>query len=190
MPETTAAPSLEQGAIDHLRQLVQRANEGDDLALAQLRAFLDAHPQLWQHYGDVARQARAAWTQLIAGQDSLLKEAVERRAQQVREEVGGPEPSPLERLLVDSVVCSWLQSHYSDAAYAQIKPAQATPAILRELREHQQSAQRQHLLAVKQLALVRRLLSLDEPLRIVPRLRKSGKKAPGHADAASETGSG
>jgi hypothetical protein len=48
----------------------------------------------------LARQSQAAWLQLIAGPNLLLRESVERKAEQLRAELAGPEPSPLEGVLV------------------------------------------------------------------------------------------
>jgi hypothetical protein len=39
---------------------------------------LDAHPEAWSSYGDLARRAKAAWLDLIAGEDLLLRESVSR----------------------------------------------------------------------------------------------------------------
>ena len=63
----------------------------------------------------------------------------------------------------------WLQVHYSDAAYAQMKgggPAQHAVALRR-----QDSAQRRYLQAVKALATARRLLRpAPAPVEIATRL--------------------
>jgi hypothetical protein len=40
-----------------------------------------------------------------------------------RSRPGGPDPSPLEKLLVGRVVAGWLQVHYADAPYAQLRGA-------------------------------------------------------------------
>jgi hypothetical protein len=150
---------------------VQRAEQGDEAALPELRVALDANPWCWNRYGDLGRQAQAAWLELIGGKNLMLKESVGRRAEELRAELAGPEPSPLERLLVERVVSCWLQTSYADAAYAQLKgasPAQHTAALRR-----QNSAQQRFVLAVKGLATVRKLLRpglspLDLALRPVP----------------------
>jgi hypothetical protein len=135
---------------------VRRAEEGDESVLPELRAALNVNGWVWQDYGNLGRQSEAAWLQLIAGKNLMLHESTRRKAEQLRAELAGPEPSPLERLLVDRVVACWLQVNYADAAYAQQKgstPAQHTAALRR-----QNSAQQRHLQAAKALAAVRRLL--------------------------------
>ncbi len=172
MPETVEEKGrLGAEATDRLRELVQRAQQGDASVLPELRRVLDANPALWQSWGDLARQAEAAWVRLLAGKDLALGECVQRKLEELRAELGGPEPSPLERLLVERVAACWLQTMYSDAVYAQSK--EATPAVLRELMKRQESSQRRYLDAIKKLALVRKLLKpalspLDLATRPVP----------------------
>jgi hypothetical protein len=142
--------------LEGLQQLVRRAENGDQTVLPELRQVLEQHPELWQRYGDLARQAQAAWLQLIAGPNLLLREAVERKAEELGAELAGHEPSPLERLLVERIVACWVQTQYADAAYAQFQgpsPAQHTAALKR-----QAGAQHRYLYAIRTLATVRKLL--------------------------------
>jgi hypothetical protein len=94
--------------------------------------------------------------QLLCGPNLLLRESLTRKLEELRAELGGPSPSPLERLLVARVLACWLQVHYADTAYAQLKaasPAQHAAALKR-----QNAAQQRYLQAVKALATVRKLL--------------------------------
>jgi hypothetical protein len=144
--------------IERLRDLVARAQAGDASVLPALREALDADPSLWQRCGDLAAQAQAAWLQLLAGHDLLLHESVQRKLEALRVELAGPDPSPLERLVVERILAGWLQVHYADWSYAQARGPQAAPVVLREMQRRQESAQRRYLAALKQLALIRRLL--------------------------------
>jgi hypothetical protein len=137
---------------------VQRAREGDRTVLAELRRLLDQNPRLWQCHGDLAQQAEEAWLRLAAGQDLFLHESLCRKLRDLREELAGPDPSPLEKLLVGRVVACWLQVYYADAVYAQTKDPTVPPATLRELQWRQEAAERRFQAAVKQLAVVRKLL--------------------------------
>jgi hypothetical protein len=159
MSTTTTGPPKQDGedqVLERLQRLVVRAEQGDESVLGELRAALDVNPWVWQRYGDLAQQSQAAWLQLVAGKNLLLLESTRRKAEQLRAELAGPGPSPLERLLVERVVACWLQTNFADASYAQLKgnsPAQHTAALRR-----QNSAQQRYLQAVKALAAVRRLL--------------------------------
>jgi hypothetical protein len=171
MSTTTTAPpkqDSEDPVLERLRKLVQRAEQGDEAALPELRMALDVNPWCWQRYGDLGRQSQAAWLELAGGKNLMLKESASRKAEQLRAELAGPEPSPLERLLVERIVSCWLQTSYADAAYAQLKeasPAQHVAALRR-----QNAAQQRFVLAVKSLATVRKLLQLrpgPSPLQLL-----------------------
>src|SRR5262249_12526326 len=44
-----------------LRELANRASQGSETALANLRTLLDRCPEVWQQMGDLARRAELAW---------------------------------------------------------------------------------------------------------------------------------
>jgi hypothetical protein len=153
------ANEQDAGEIDRLEEPVRRAQQGDVSVLPELQQALDNDASIWRRVGDLAAQSQAAWLQLLAGQDLFLLEAVRRKQEQWRDELAGPNPSPLERLLVEQIVATWLQIHFADATYAQAKDQpHATPAVLRELMKRQESSSRRHLAAIRQLAVVRKLL--------------------------------
>jgi hypothetical protein len=166
---------------------VERAEQGDESVLGELRAALDANPWVWERYGDLGKQSQAAWLQLIAGKNLMLQESTRRKAEQLRAELAGPGPSPLEQLLVERTVSCWLQVHYSDAAYAQLKgnsPAQHTAALRR-----QNSAQQRYLQAVKALATVRKLLRpAPAPVEIATRLGSQERVTAGRRDLSPAQG--
>ena len=83
----------------------QRANLYDQYAL--------------EFYGDLAQTTEIALVQKLAGDQLLFREGLHRRADALRKELLGPHPAPLEKILVDRIVCCWLNANYSDAIYAQ-----------------------------------------------------------------------
>jgi hypothetical protein len=155
---TAPPPNQDPEARARLECLVQRAQQGDEGALAELRRVLDAHPDFWQRYGDLALQAQAAWLHLISGQNVLLREALQRKLDQLKAELAGTDPSPLEKLLVERATATWLQLQYADAAYAQAK-VNSSSAQHQSIQRRQNSAQQRHFQAVKMLVTVRKLLS-------------------------------
>ena len=190
MSTTTTTPPKQDGedqVLEQLQRLVERAEQGDEGVLGELRAALDVNPWVWQRYGDLAKQSQAAWLQLVAGRNLLLLESARRKAEQLRAELAGPAPSPLERLLIERIVATWLQVHYSDASYAQLKgtnPAQHTAALQR-----QNSAQQRYLQAVKSLATVRKLLRpAPTPVEIATRLGSQERVTAGRRDLSPAQG--
>jgi hypothetical protein len=161
--------------LERLQRLVQLAQQGDESALPELRQALDVHPEVWQRYGDLALQAQAAWLQLICGPDLLLREALLRKVAELEAELLDAEACPLQRLLVQQVVATWLQVQYADAVAAQLRssqPAQHTIALRR-----QNSASKRYLQAIRTLATVRtKLRPAVSPLDLV---RGTVKESPG-----------
>ena len=152
-PQAEAGPRQEE---DELARLVARAERGDLTVLPALREALSSHPHVWQEYGDVSLQAEGALVRAAAGRNLLLGESLLFKLRELKAELGGESPSPLERLLVERVSASWLQTAYFDGLLAQA--AGAGEARLKVLRQQQDAAHRRHLAGIKQLALVRKLL--------------------------------
>ena len=139
-----------------LAQLLKKAEAGDRSVLPQLRRVLDGDPDLWRGYGNLAAHAEASLAMLAAGPNLLLAESLKRKLAELKAELGGDSPPPLERLLIERVTATWLQVSYHDTLVAQA--AGAGEARLRALQRLQDAAHRRHLAGIKQLAVVRRLL--------------------------------
>ena len=79
-----------------LARLLQRAEAGDRSVLPQLRQVLDSDDHLWRSYGDLAAHAEASLAMLAAGPNLLLAESLKRKLAELKAELGGESPSPLE----------------------------------------------------------------------------------------------
>lgn len=95
-------------------------------------------------------------------------------ADALRDELAGPSPTPLERLLVDRVVLGY----HADAAAAQAAGRELTPAQLGHLQKRQERAQRSYLAAVKALAVVRKLMQPAGAACVVENRRPVGAADP------------
>ena len=139
-----------------LQELVDRARKGDQAVLPLLREVLDDRPDLWQHAGDLARHAQEAWIKLTAGQDLYIAESLRRRAEELKAELAGPDPTPLERVLSDRAVACWLQVEHASLSYV---GGAADGLRLLEFNDRRQDrAQRRYIQALGALATVRKLL--------------------------------
>src|SRR5262245_15782375 len=67
--------------------------------------------------GDLAKQAQLTLIDKFCGKNLLLKESVTRKLDLLREELAGPNPTPLERLLVERIVACWLHLHHLETIY-------------------------------------------------------------------------
>jgi hypothetical protein len=144
-----------------LRELVGRARQGDVTVLPRLKEFLDSHPQVWEELGDLALHAREALVRLVAGDDLLVGECVRRDLAALESELAGPSPSPLERILVQRIVLCRLQVSQADLEAA--SQDQGLNPHGPHAQRRQDAAHKRLLAAVKQLAVVRKLLAPSLP---------------------------
>ena len=142
--------------LEAIEAMIARARAGDLEVLPELRSFLDTHPQVWQNFGDLARNVMDSWIGLIAGSDLAAGESLARKAAAMKDELAGPAASPLERLLAERIVSNWLQVNYSDASAAQSAGVSLKQAAF--VLKRQDSAHRRYLSALGALAMVRRML--------------------------------
>jgi len=147
-PKTEASnkPLLTKEIMD----LVKRAEAGDFSVLPQISDFLDKRPDLWQKLGDLRRYVENLLVTIVSGASPFIHEVVRRRLDELRAELAGPAPSSLEKLLVDRICVCWLQVHSADVSDANRPQSETT--------RRQNAAQTRYLAAIRQLALVRRLL--------------------------------
>jgi hypothetical protein len=134
--------------------LVRKAEKGDKAALAEVRGWL-ANPGIADALcGNPASEA----LRVLLGKytsNPVIREATERKLDQLRSDLLGPSPTPLERLLVERVVATWLYLHHVEVAftgresYTLDQGSYYQKAIT--------AAQRRHLAAVKGLSEVRKL---------------------------------
>jgi hypothetical protein len=136
-----------------------RAGRGDQKALARLRPLYS--PEEWQNFGDLAKHTQRALINLVTGNGKQLVgvEAVEQKISAIKAELQGPEPSPLEVLLVDCIIANWLQLSYAEESVAQHQRDGGISFRQADYDQHRLSAcQRRYLASIKTLAQVRRLL--------------------------------
>jgi hypothetical protein len=138
------------------QQLVQDANSGNAESLAALRKCLDLNPMIWQRLGDLALHAELTLIKLVAGGDQLAIEALTRKTHELKAELAGPNPSPLERLAAERVIACWLQLQFVDSS---VLTTDATAlAQSKCLLQRQELASRRYQSAMKSLLDIRRYL--------------------------------
>ena len=147
--------------------LSAKAQAGDERALDQIKARLaNLYDQYaLEFYGDLAQTTEIALVQKLAGDQLLFREGLHRRADALRKELLGPHPAPLEKILVDRIVCCWLNANYSDAIYAQDRTERDWVQD-EYIQKRQGRAQSRFIQACKGLAQVRRLLGVNVQINI------------------------
>ena len=185
MSDQEKPTGAEARETEQMRLLLERAESGDRSVLPTLEMLLDATPEIWRAYGDLARVAEDAWVELVAGPNLLLKESLRRKLAELKSELlSGRAASPLEGLLVERVGAGWLQTAYADAAAAQAREKPLDLAQLEQQQRRQERAQKGYLASIRTLAWVRKLLATAD-VRTADRSDSSGRS--GRAKASSRS---
>ena len=95
---------------------------------------------------------------LATGNDLLARESVGRRLAELKGEVGGPSPQPLEKLLAEEVALCWLGVHVAELDVTALRRhAQAAGPQVRAAQQQLDRAHQRYVSAIRQLASLRRL---------------------------------
>lgn len=173
-PKKPAEPAGSGDAA--FRALIRRAESGDESSLPALREALKEPDGLVESVGNLALQVEHTLIRNAAGKSLLFKEAAYKKMEQLRKDLAGDSPTPLERLLAERIALCWLSVHD-----AEIRFAQSSDLTFRQA-EHWQyridCAHKRYLWAIKTLATVRKLaapaIQVNVAKRQVNVLKKGG----------------
>ena len=144
-------------SYDSLKSLVEQAQQGDTSILPLIRTLLDQVPELWQNSHVLAHQVEKAWTNALSGPDLMSKEIIAREIEGLRSQLLGPQPTPLEKLLVDRICICWLAVQHSELHSA--KRFNDRAVVLTQSEEYRlDKVHHRFLSAIRELARVRKLL--------------------------------
>jgi hypothetical protein len=144
--------------VEKLHDLLRLAEKGEEDAVPEIRQILDEHPDLALRFVDVSHIAEDALIEAMTKEGDLAaKELVRCQLGAMREQIVGKNSPPLERLLSERVVLTWLEVQFFEALYAKNMRRLTMPQ-----EEHHQKrldrAHGRHLSAIRALAQVRKLL--------------------------------
>jgi len=150
--------ALQGRASEAIGHLLTFAKAGDERALPPLRLVLARRPDYFGKLGiaDFAVKGRA----MAAGgqKDVLIRDLFVREMEAMRDELAGPSPSPLERLLCERVALAWFDAHHRDIVEVEAEMGDGCSLVRAEYLARQRSrANARFLAAAKALATVRRL---------------------------------
>jgi hypothetical protein len=141
--------------------VLERAQEGDRSALPELKTFIHRVPKDVRVI-NLAKMAEESLLTSSVGKDLMTKELMSRELETMRQEIAGPSPTPLERLLVERVVACWHQLQDAEIIYHQNRKK----LTIRQSEYHQRRLDRLHrryLSAIRTLVQVRKLLKPGVP---------------------------
>jgi hypothetical protein len=158
-------PNESGTSYDTLQGLIQQAQQGDTSILSTIRTLLDQVPELWENSHVLAHQIEKAWTNALSGQDLMSKEIIAREVKGLRSQLLGPQPTPLEKLLVERICICWLAVQHAELHAARRFNERAV--VLTPSEEHRLDKVHQRFLsAIRELARVRKLLQPNTNVQV------------------------
>jgi hypothetical protein len=118
--------------------IVAAANRGNPEALTRLREVLDENPSLWQSVANLGGHCESILVNLIAGNNVLLRESLQRQVASMKEELSNGDPDILKEMAVQRVVNAWLLVSYVNAvclapeSMAEIQRQESGPPAVRQ----------------------------------------------------------
>jgi hypothetical protein len=108
-PRTLELSEDAKGRLTELRALSEKVEAGDKEARKELRRLLRvSSPEVIAEASGIARRAEWMLVKTISAGKPLMEEALQERMDQMRSEIAGENPNPLEVLLTERVVSGWL----------------------------------------------------------------------------------
>lgn len=122
----------------------------------------DQYPEIAEHVGDLEKILVRTRSEKLAGSDPASFEVLCRKAEKMRTELEGEDPTQIEKLLVGQIVSTWLEMTHAQIMLADAGKQLRTQATY--FLHRAESVQRRYLAAMKLLTTVRALL----PQGLVP----------------------
>ena len=145
--------------VEKLQDLLRLAEQGQEDAVPEIRQILNEHPDLAWRYVDVAQSAEDALIEKMTREEDLAtKEIMRCQLEAMREQIAGENPSPLERLLAERIVATWLQIQLFEGLYTSGMSKSMTIAQGSFHQKRLDQTYRRHLSAIRALAQMRKLL--------------------------------
>jgi hypothetical protein len=145
--------------VEKLRDLLRLAKKGQEDAMPKIRQILGEHPDLAWRFVHLAHMAEDILIGKVTREGDLAtRERFRCQLEAMREEIAGENPSPLERLLAERIVATWLQIQLFEGLYASGMSKGMTIAQGGYHQKRLDQTYRRHLSAIRALAQMRKLL--------------------------------
>lgn len=140
-----------------INDLMGRARKGDRSCISRLRALLSGPDgrRYIDNYGSPPEWLFDALARSIFGDNASIREAFRSKLDEVRRDLEGPDPTPMERLLAERAVFCWAEVNIRQTNYEQTSNLSIRQADFHQRRID--AAHRRFLSAVRTLATVRKL---------------------------------
>jgi hypothetical protein len=104
--------------LAEINATIRRAEGGNKDALTECGGCWPGRAPRTSLGGNLAKEALDRLVTAYAGKNPVVREAVGRKLDELRAELSGANPTPVEKLLVERVVATWLHLHHLEMRYA------------------------------------------------------------------------
>lgn len=156
-PKDEMSPEKRRELIAELKEHITRVHDGDEDAMADMEKSLELIPSIARKFGNLNLWVERGFLERATGGTPVEKKSVALALEQMREELAGPNPSPLEILGAERVASCWLQLHYGELIYEQ-NLGKLTLDQDNYYQKRLDRLHRRYLSSMRSLAQVRRLL--------------------------------
>ena len=161
-----------RGRLADLKVLSEKVEAGDKEARKELRRLVrESCPEVIAEASGIARRAERMLVKTISAGKPLMEEALEERMYQMRAEIAGENPTPLEVLLTERVVAGWLLVEVLEGLIAaqyqrDVTAHRVAPTYVIQQSRIVESATRRYLASLRELARVRKLQASAPPVQV------------------------
>ena len=150
-----------------ITRLYDKAKRGDKDALKAFEESFAEAPKALEDDGNLGKELRRYLLESHVHEDEPFKRGIELKAESLERDLAGQSASPLERLLIERVICCWVESYLVDRLC--IDACNGLGVSLEKHTFYQKWQERAHgrfLSACKALAQIRKLLGINVQINI------------------------
>jgi hypothetical protein len=141
-----------------LPSLMKRAGKGDIQAIEAIQKRLSNDLGLWQTVANLVPKIEATWLDLASKKDPIAGRDLQERLASLRRLTSSPTPSPIDFLMVERVVLTWLEAQACAILKAPSERIHMPETIQKLLYCLQQKSEKRHQRARERLLLARQKL--------------------------------
>jgi hypothetical protein len=104
-------------ATDREAHVLAGLDDGETALIPEFRRILDYRDD-WHKWGDIAWHALNAAIERFEAKNPAVEQTLRRKRAELRAELEGEHPTPIERMLVDRVIHCWYVVNHFEHAYA------------------------------------------------------------------------
>jgi hypothetical protein len=157
----------EREVVAAMRAVADRLQDGDAECLVELRQRFPAemvNDLLSQSMGDLSLQTEFAVTPPSYKENPINREALDIHTEEMRKQLASANPSYLEKLLIERIICGWINVNVAEMECASLRDCTLAKGEYYQRRIDR--AQKRFLQACKALAQIRRLMGPNVQINV------------------------